>query len=170
MYSFFLFSFVTIFMPSKAPSEHEGLFIMILDLDVPWEYINYKNSVVGYVMRGGDGAVICSGYGTRGGRYFRHSMPRYIVACLQALQWATEQKVVLETDAMMVVQAANYLDFDRSSASGLLRDLKESLFCNFTSTVVAYNSHFCNLLLLTDYLPLGQSWVCSICSKFSCTL
>ena len=65
---------------------------------------------------------------------------RRLLPCLQAVQQATElgvQKVVLESDAMtVVVQAANSSKFDRSSASGLLWELKECLFSNFTSCVV----------------------------------
>lgn len=46
-----------------------------------------------------------------------------IIACLQAVQRATDlglQKVILETDALMVVQAALSSTDDRSSASGLV--------------------------------------------------
>lgn len=73
----------------------------------------------GYVIRGGDSVVICSGYG-RLGKVLEASHAE-IIACLQALQRVTElgiQKVVLETDAMMVVQAANSPEFDRCSLLG----------------------------------------------------
>lgn len=93
----------------------------------------------GYVMRGCDGVVICSGYGRLG--KVLEAYHAEIVACLQALQRATElgvQNVVLETDAMAVVEAVNSQAPDRSSASGLLWELKESLFCNFNSSSIVY--------------------------------
>lgn len=83
------------------------------------------------MMRGCDGEVIRSGYGRLGN--VLEASHAEVVACLQALQRATElgvQNVVLETDALAVVKAVNSQALDRSSASGLLWELKESLFAN----------------------------------------
>jgi hypothetical protein len=91
----------------------------------------------GYVMRGCDGAIICTGYGKLD--KVLEASHAEIVACLQALQRATEmgiQNVVLETDAMTVVEAIKAQVPDRSSASGLLWELKESLLCNFRAGLV----------------------------------
>lgn len=99
------------------------------------------------MMRGCDGVVICSGYGRLG--KVLEAYHAEIVACLQALQRATElgvQNVVLETDAMAVVEAVNSQAPDRSSASGLLWELKESLFCNFNSSSIVYKPRSCNLV------------------------
>lgn len=96
------------------------------------------------MMRGCDGVVICSGYGRLG--KVLEAYHAEIVACLQALQRATElgvQNVVLETDAMAVVEAVNSQAPDRSSASGLLWELKESLFCNFNSSSIVYKPRSC---------------------------
>jgi ribonuclease HI len=87
-------------------------------------------------MRGADGTVVCSGYGKLG--KVLEAAHTEIIACLQALQRAAMlgiQKVVLETDALMVVQAVNAPVLDRSSASGLLWELKECLHINFSSFV-----------------------------------
>ena len=54
--------------------------------------------------------------------------------------------MVLETDAPMVAQAANAPVLDRSSASGLLWELKECLHINFSSFVVAHKPRSCNLV------------------------
>jgi hypothetical protein len=56
------------------------------------------------------------------------------------------QKLILESDAMTVIQAVNSLVFDRSSASGLLWELKECLSSNFTRCHVAYIPRSCNLV------------------------
>ena len=72
-----------------------------------------------------------------------------IVACLQAAQRAIDlgvQKLILESDAMTVIQAVNSSVFDRSSASGLLWELKECLSSNFTSCHVACIPRSCNLV------------------------
>jgi len=101
----------------------------------------------GYVMRGHDGVVICTGHGRL--EKVLEASHAEIVACLQALQRATEmgiQNVVPETDALAVAEAVNAQVLDRSSASGLLWELKESLFCNFSSSSIAYRPRSCNLV------------------------
>jgi ribonuclease HI len=101
----------------------------------------------GYVMRGCDGAVICTGYGRLDN--VLEASHAEIVACLQALQRANEmgiQNVVLETDAMTVVEAIKAQVLDRSSASGLLWELKESLLCNFSISSIAFRPRSCNLV------------------------
>jgi ribonuclease HI len=106
-------------------------------------------------MRDGHGSIICSGYGKLGKAL--EAVHTEIIACLQALQRAAMlgiQKVVLETDAVHVVQAINQPGLDRSSASGLLRELKECLLCNFSSFVVAHNPRSCNLVALWQNRPI----------------
>jgi len=56
------------------------------------------------------------------------------------------QKLILESDAMTVIQAINSSVFDQSSASGMLWELKECLSSNFTSCHVAYIPRSCNLV------------------------
>ena len=63
------------------------------------------------------------------------------------MQRATElgiQKIVLATDATSVVQAVTSTIADRSSACGLIWELKDALTSNFVSKIVAYNSLSCN--------------------------
>jgi ribonuclease HI len=51
-----------------------------------------------------------------------------MVACLQALQRAAAmgiQRVIVETDAAMIVRAAFSTEYDRCSAGGLLWELKD---------------------------------------------
>jgi len=54
--------------------------------------------------------------------------------------------VILATDVSMVVQAVTSPDFDRSSASGLIWELKNLLASNFAAYVVVHNSRNCNLV------------------------
>ena len=54
------------------------------------------------------------------------------------------QKIVLATDATSVVQAVTSTIADRSSACGLIWELKDALTSNFVSKIVAYNSRSCN--------------------------
>jgi len=70
----------------------------------------------GYVMRGADGTVVCSGYDKHKLGKVLEAAHTEIIACLQSLQRAVMlgiQKVVLETDALMVAQAANVPVLDR---------------------------------------------------------
>jgi ribonuclease HI len=88
-----------------------------------------------------------------------------LIACLQALQRAADlgfQNIILETDATMVVQAALSSDADRSSASGLVWELKD-LRCNFNSRVVAHNPRSCNLVA-HDLAALGYKLSSNIAS------
>ena len=51
-----------------------------------------------------------------------------IIACLQGIQRAADlgmQRMILETDASMVAQATKSTDYDRSSASGLIWEMKD---------------------------------------------
>jgi len=70
-----------------------------------------------------------------------------LVACLQAVQRAVElgvQNIILATDAAEVVRALSTSAVDRSSASGLVWELKYLLHCNFLSQVVIHNPRSCN--------------------------
>jgi ribonuclease HI len=72
-----------------------------------------------------------------------------VIACLQATQTAVElaiQNIILETDAAAVVQALMPTEMDRSSASGLLWELKDLLACNLVASNVAHNPRSCNLV------------------------
>ena len=60
-----------------------------------------------------------------------------LVACLQAVQGV--QNIILATDAAEVVRALSTSAVDRSSASGLVWELKYLLHCNFLSQVVIHN-------------------------------
>jgi hypothetical protein len=53
------------------------------------------------------------------------------------------QNIILETDAAAVVQALMATETDRSSASGLLWELKDLLACNFVSSNVSHNPRSC---------------------------
>lgn len=116
----------------------------------PPEYIkiNCDSAFSQELLSGGWGYVM-RGYGRLGSGEGAGGISHGDIACLQALQRASElgiQKVLLETDAMMVAQAVNSPAVDRSSASGLLWVLKESLFCNFSSSAIVYNPRSCNLV------------------------
>ena len=56
------------------------------------------------------------------------------------------QRVILATHAAMVVQAVTSPDFDRSSASGLIWELKNLLASNFVAFDVVHNPRSCNLV------------------------
>jgi ribonuclease HI len=101
----------------------------------------------GFVIRSSEGEVIFTGFGNL--KRVLEPFHAEIIACLQAVQRAADlglQKVILETDAFMVVQAALSSIDDRSSASGLVWELKALLRCNFSSWVVAHNPRSCNLV------------------------
>lgn len=86
----------------------------------------------GYLIRECDGGVISSGYGKL--ENIGEAFHAEIIACLQALQRASDlgiQRVILETDASMVVQVAKSAELERSSASGLIWELKDLLAGNF---------------------------------------
>jgi hypothetical protein len=70
-----------------------------------------------------------------------------IVACMQAVQRAAElgvQRIIVQTDAAMVVQAVNSEDFDTSTASGLIWELKDLIACNFSSVNLVHVTRSCN--------------------------
>jgi ribonuclease HI len=99
----------------------------------------------GFVLRDEYGAVISSGYGKLVG--VLEPLHAELIACVQAVQRAAElgiQKIVLVTDAISVVQAVTSTIADRSSACGLIWELKDALASNFMSKFVAYNSRSCN--------------------------
>jgi ribonuclease HI len=84
-----------------------------------------KSGGWGFVIRGADGGVTSSGYGmlSNVGEAFHAEL----CACLQAVQRAADlgiQRVILATNASMVVQAVTSPEIDRSSASGLIWELK----------------------------------------------
>lgn len=98
----------------------------------------------GFVVPDDDGTVIASGYGRL--ENVLEPVHAEIIACLQA--GAAEigiQKIVLETDAMAVVEATFSRGVDSSSASGLLWELKDLLSCNFVFSSVVHNPRSCNL-------------------------
>ena len=99
------------------------------------------------MIRGADGGVISSGYGVlvNVGETFHAE----ICACLHAVQRAADlgfQRVILATDASMVVQAVISSYFDRTSASGLIWELKSLLASNFVAFDVVHNPCTCNLV------------------------
>jgi ribonuclease HI len=101
----------------------------------------------GFVLRDHEGSALSSGYG----RLEKVLEPAHaeIIACLQAIQRAIElgiQKIILETDAAAIVKALMSNVMDRSSASGLLWELKDLLACNFVSRSVAHNPRSCNMV------------------------
>ena len=72
-----------------------------------------------------------------------------LCACLHAVQRAADlgiQRVILATDASMVVQAVTSPEIDRSSASGLIWELKNLLSINFAAFDVIHNHRSCNLV------------------------
>ena len=89
---------------------------------------NTRSGGWGYLIRECDGGVISSGYGKL--ENIGEAFHAEIIACLQALQRAADlgiQRVILETDASMVVQVAKSAELERSSASGLIWELKDLL-------------------------------------------
>jgi hypothetical protein len=99
------------------------------------------------VLHDHDGCILSSGYGRL--ENVLEPVHAEVIACLQATQMAVElgiQNIILETDAAAVVQALMATETDRSSASGLLWELKDLLACNFVSSNVAHNPRSCNLV------------------------
>jgi len=99
------------------------------------------------MIRGADGGVISSGYSVLSnvGEAFHAEL----FACLHAVRRAPDlgiQKVILATDASMVVQAVTFLEIDRSSAHGLIWELKNLLSTNFAAFDVIHNHRSCNLV------------------------
>ena len=106
-----------------------------------------KSGGWGFVIRGADGGVTSSGYGVLSnvGEAFHAE----ICACLHAVQRAADlgiQRVILATDASMVVQAVTSPEMDRSSATGLIWELKNLLSSNFAAFDVIHNHRSCNLV------------------------
>ena len=75
-------------------------------------------------------------------------MQRYVLVCTPCRELPTLgiQRVTLETNASMVIQAVNSSEFDRCSASGLIWELKNFLVSNFTAYAVAHNLRSCNMV------------------------
>lgn len=70
-----------------------------------------------------------------------------LMACIQsakAVHTLGIQKIVLETDALMVKQALQSSDFRLSAMGGLVHELKEHLVDEFTEARVVYTPHDCN--------------------------
>jgi hypothetical protein len=92
--------------------------------------VNTRSGGWGFLIREWDGGVISSGYGKL--ENVSEAFHAEIVACLQALQRAADlgvQRVILETDATMIVQAVKSADFDRCSAGGLMISSGSSRTC-----------------------------------------
>jgi ribonuclease HI len=101
---------------------------------------------LGFILRDHEGNVISSGFG----RLAKVLEPAYaeIIGCLQAVQRAADldiqiQNIILESDAAVVINVVLPMEMDRSSASGLLWELKD-LSCNFAFKKVAHKPRFCN--------------------------
>lgn len=78
------------------------------------------------MIREWDGGVISAGYGKL--ENVNEAFHAEVVACSQGIQRATDlgvQKLILETDASMVAQAIKSTDNDRTSAGGLVWELKD---------------------------------------------
>ena len=72
----------------------------------------------GFVIRDSEGEIISTAFGKLEKVF--EPFHAELIACLQALQRAPElelQRVILETDALMVVQSVMSVETDRSSAS-----------------------------------------------------
>lgn len=70
-----------------------------------------------------------------------------LVACLQGVQAAADlgaTRVIIETDALMVVQAVKTNDYVLDEAGGLVRELKEALRFNFIFYDVIHSPRNCN--------------------------
>ena len=97
------------------------------------------------MLRDEDGRVISSGYGKL--ETVLEPLRAEIIACLQALQRAAElgvQRLILATDAIAGLQAATSLSLDRSSACGLIWELKDLLVSNFVSSTVSHDHRLSN--------------------------
>jgi ribonuclease HI len=104
-----------------------------------------RNGGCGFVIREWDGGVISAGYGKL--ENVNEAFHAKVIACLQGIQRAADlgvQKLILETDASMVAQAMKSTDYDRSSAGGLIWEMKDLLASNFASIVVNQIPRSCN--------------------------
>lgn len=109
------------------------------------------------MIREWDGGVISAGYGKL--ENVGEAFHAEIIACLQGLQRAADlgvQTMILETEASMVAQAMKSTDYDRSSASGLIWEMKNLLACNFTSCAVTHIPRSCNMVA-DNLAALGQA-------------
>jgi ribonuclease HI len=99
------------------------------------------------VIRESDGGVISAAYGNL--ENVGEAFHAEVIACLQAIQRAADlgvQRVILETDASMVVQAVKSSDYDRSSAGGLIWEMNDLLASNFASFAVNHIPRSCNMV------------------------
>jgi hypothetical protein len=102
----------------------------------------------GFIIHISNGEVISTGFGKAD--KVLEPIHTELIACLQALQrgvYIRLQRVILETNATMVVQVAFSSDIDRSLARGLVSELNDLLRCNFSSWSVVHNPRTCNLVV-----------------------
>lgn len=100
---------------------------------------------MGYVIRDSDGDVVQAGRGKI--NHLMNSFQGEIVACLQGVQAAIElgiSYVVLETDALLVQQAATSEAYDLSTMSALIKELKDLCNHNFISFSFQFKPRECN--------------------------
>jgi ribonuclease HI len=120
--------------------------VLKLSCDGAFRQIN-RSGGWGFVFRDHEGSMLSSGYGWI--EKVLEPAHAEIIACLQATQRAIElgiQKIILETDAAAIVKALMSNVLDRSSASGLLWELKDLLASNFVSRSVAHNPRSYNMV------------------------
>jgi ribonuclease HI len=106
-----------------------------------------RNGGWGFVIRESDGGVISAAYGNL--ENVGEAFHAEVIACLQAIQRAADlgvQRVILETDASMVVQAVKSSDYNRSSAGGLIWEMNDLLASNFASFAVNHIPRSCNMV------------------------
>ena len=79
--------------------------------------------------------------------YVQDALHAETEACLQALNLAQQwgmQRVQIETDSQILVQAINARDYDLSPNGVLFREIKAVAFLNFTSFSISFSPRTCN--------------------------
>jgi ribonuclease HI len=99
----------------------------------------------GYVIRNEEGRVIQSGAGCK--QFACNAMHMELIACIEGVKAAGllgVSNIVLETDAMQVIQAFPDDGFRLATVGGLVHELKELLMKNFVSFQAKFGPRECN--------------------------
>jgi len=104
-----------------------------------------KSGGWGFVIRDDDGAVVKAGCGK-----IEHAQDVFqveLIACFQAVKYAMEigvTNIIIESDSLMVKQAATSDAYRLSAFGGLIWELKDLLAMYFSNVVVYHTPRVCN--------------------------
>jgi ribonuclease HI len=99
----------------------------------------------GFIIRDEDGDVVLAGSGRVD--HLLDSFQAEVARCLQGIQSAIDlgiSRIVVELDALLVVQAISSTAYDRSAAGNLIKELRGLVQSNFSSFKCVYVPRSCN--------------------------